>query len=160
MLVAVIVDWYGPFEGLNDFTAAMGNSQEWPKGTRTFYLALGSHNKFRYIGLTENPAARFRDHPKIKDYGNKRFFAGEIVTQGISGRRRSPRSPDLAMAEHALISYFQPELNSHLLLKQLTDCVSIFSRFFDPNDYVTPRRPLPTKFPPVIAYNSWTGQFE
>ena len=155
MPVAVIVDWYGPYDSFNSFRAS---AREWAENTRILYMALGAYNKIRYVGLTEKPGSRFYNHKKLLDDGNKAFFVGEIVTQGISGRRASKRAPDLDLAEHALISYLVPELNERRTQVALSDCVSVFSRFFDPDDGETPVMPLP-KFPLVIAYNSWSGVF-
>ena len=155
MPVAVIVDWYGPY---NSFDAFRSAAREWVKNARILYMALGTYNKVRYVGLTEKPRHRFYNHPKLRDPGNTAFFAGEIVTQGISGPRSAKRAPDLNLAEHALISYLEPEMNERRTAGIPADCVSVFSRFFDPNDGETPVSPLP-KFPLVIAYNCWSGEF-
>lgn len=157
MPVSVIVDWYGPFETVDTFKAEL---RQWDKGVRTLYMALGSHNRIRYVGLTETPYSRFNNHPKVMDENNRRFYAGQIVTQGISGRRRSKRAPDLSLTEHASIAYLAPELNKQLKAKDLPDCVCVYSRFFSLDDYETQIWPLPeNKFPPVIAYSSWSEGF-
>ena len=77
-----------------------------------------------------------------------KFHIGRIVTQGISGRRNTKQRPDLKLAEHALVRYFQPELDTNLVHTDLEDSISIFSCFFDPADpgLETVWRPLP-KFP-------------
>ena len=53
MPVAVIVDWYGPYKSYRAFQREAANN--WPKGTRTLYMALGRHKTYRYIGLTRRP---------------------------------------------------------------------------------------------------------
>lgn len=74
-----------------------------------FNMALGSYDKFRYVGMIESPNSRANNHPKLKDEQDRSFYTGNIVTQGISGPRSSRHSPDLAVAEHVLIYDLQPE---------------------------------------------------
>ena len=152
MPVAVVVDWYGPYKSFDDFKEAM---KGWSTKERTLYMALGSHNKVRYIGMTENPQSRPNQHPKLREQNNKTFYTGNIVTQGISGRRSRKHAPDLAIAEHILIRSMQPELNTKLVYTVPNDCVSVFSRFFTTDNDEVPHNPLP-KFPSLIAFNSWT----
>ena len=154
MPVAVIVDWYGPYIGLDDFKDAM---KGWSKKERTLYMALGSYNTVRYIGMTENPRSRPNNHPKLEEPDNKRFYTGRIVTQGISGRRSRKHAPDLTIAEHALIYCLEPELNDKLVNTLPDDCVSVYSRFFKVEAENEVHAPLP-KFPSLIAFNSWSGR--
>ena len=154
MPVAIIVDWVGPFDNFNEFRKQV--RENWGSVNKCVYMAIGAHNVINYIGLTKNPTGRFYNHPKMCDESNRRFFIGEIVSQGVSGRRRQATRPDLNIAEHALIAALQPRLNSRRLSSSISDCVSVFSRFFSPNDYETVIHPLP-KFPSVIAFNSYSG---
>ena len=156
MPIAVIVDWYGPYNTLRDFRAEV---EYWLSGTRTLYMALGSHNRCNYVGLTGRPDSRFRQHPKMLDERNKRFFVGEITSQGVSGRRSRVTKPDLHIAEHALIRCLSPLLNDRRKLTDPEDCVVVYSRFFDPEEVETPTNPL-RRFPSVIAYNSWSREWE
>ena len=154
MPMAVIVDWYGPYKRYSALQREAGKN--WPKGTRTLYMALGRHNTYRYIGLTRSPNQRFIRHEKMEHDGNRSFYLGEIATRGIAGRRRGrKRAPDLSYAEWALIRFLQPRLNERLMDVDPDDCVSVFSRFFDRRDYETPINPLP-KFPRLLGYDSWT----
>ena len=152
MPVAVIVDWYGPYNSFDDFKEAM---KGWSTRERTLYMALGEYNKIRYIGMTQNPQSRPNNHPQLQEQNNKTFYTGNIVTQGISGRRSSRRAPDLKIAEHILIQSMKPELNAQLVNTVPSDCVSVYSRFFTTDNEEEPHNPLP-KFPSLIAYNSWT----
>ena len=157
MPVAVIVDWYGPYKGLKTFRQEVRSI--WRNDARTLYMALGSYNRVRYVGLTESPVRRICNrHEHLENGENSAFYIGEIVTQGISGRRRRKHSPDLRLAERTLIRHFQPELNSDLVEADPDDCISIFSRFYDPRDLETPSYPLP-KFPALLAYNWWAGEW-
>ena len=154
MPIAVIVDWYGPYKSYRAFQREAG---DWPRGTRTLYMALGRYNTYRYIGLTRSPNLRFvnHNHKKMEHRRNKTFYIGEITTQGIVGRRGGrKRAPDLRYAEWALIRFLQPELNDQQRDTDPDDCVSIYSRFFDRKDYETPINPLP-KFPRLLGYDSW-----
>ena len=154
MPVAVIVDWYGPYAGLRHFRQMV--RENWSDDRRTLYMALGRYNKIRYIGLTETSFARICNrHSKLEHEDNRTFYVGEIVTQGISGPRRRKHAPDLRLAEHALIRYFQPELNTNFIDTEPDDCVSVFSRFYDPNDLETPRYPLP-RFPAFVGFSWWS----
>ena len=73
----------------------------------------------------------------------------------MSGPRRRLHAPDLRLAEHALIRYLKPGLNTKFIGTEPDDCVSVFSRFYDPDDFVTPTYPLP-RFPGLVAYNWWS----
>ncbi len=157
MPVAVIVDWFGPYKGLKAFRQAVRGN--WRNDARALYMALGSYNIVRYIGLSESPVTRIcNQHANLEEGDNSTFYIGEIVTQGISGPRRRKRPPDLRLAERTLIRYFQPELNTDFTETDPEDCVSIFSRFYDPDDLETPRYPLP-KFPSLVAYNWWSREW-
>lgn len=153
---AIIVDWYGPFESPKDFRKEM---RLWQSGCRALYMGLGRGNVINYIGLTTEPATRFYNHAKLRSLENLRFYCGEVVSQAVAGRRTSTCPPDLKIAEHALIAFFQPKLNARLTESDPDDCVVVYSRFFDPRDGETPRARL-RKFPPVIAYNSWAEEWE
>ena len=48
--------------------------------------------------------------------------------------------------------------NENLVDSDPDDCVSVFSRFFDKNDYVSPINPLP-KFPRLLGYDSWAEEW-
>jgi len=152
MPIAVIVDWYGPYRSCKAFQQ---EARTWPQGTRTLYMALGSYNKYHYIGLTENPQSRFINHGRLEHERNRTYYIGEITTQGMVGRRRGRRRPpDLRYAEWALIRFLQPKLNDQQRGADPDDCVSIYSRFFDRRDYETPINPLP-RFPRLLGYDSW-----
>ena len=155
MPYAVVVDWYGPYRGVDSFVSEM---RRWTGGMRTLYMALGSGNVVRYVGSSTNPASRFYNHQKLRDKGNRRFFAGVITSQGITGPRPTARPPDLAHAEHILIRVLAPTLNEKLVGTDPDDCVSVFSRFFAPDDDETPINPLP-KFPSLVGYNCWLAQY-
>ena len=154
MPVAVIVNWYGPYGSFGEFKEAM---KTWSEKERTLYMALGSYNTFRYVGMTESPNTRPYGHPKLKDKANSSFYTGNIVTQGISGPRSRFHSPDLAISEHVLIYGLKPELNDKMKYAAPRDCVSVYSQFFRTDNEDIPHRPL-IKFPTLIAFDSWTGE--
>ena len=154
MPIAVIIDWYGPYWNLEALEEAM--KEDWAEVPRAVYMALASGNTYQYIGLTTNPTRRInRHHVKLADRDNTKFFVGEIVTQGISGRRRVRTPPDLRLAETTLIRCLQPALNERKIRYDPDDCVSIFSCFYDPQDYETAIFPL-KKFPLHIGFNPWS----
>ena len=154
MPVAVIVDWDGPYNSFDDFKKAM---KEWSTNERTLYMALGSHNIVRYIGMTESPQSRPNQHPKLRDPKNRTFYTGNIVTQGISGRLSRKHAPDLTIAEHMLIWSIRPELNTRLVCKVPDDCVSVFSRFFTADNNEVSHNPLPKFGTYILAGSSfWT----
>lgn len=152
MPVAVIVDWYGPYQSFDEFREAM---KGWSMKERTLYMAVGSYNRVRYIGMTESPRTRPIQHPKLLERNNRTFYTGNIVTQGISGPRSRKHAPDLAIAEHILIRSIKPELNTRMVRTLPNDCVSVFSRFFTTDNDAVPHDPLP-KFPFLIAFHSYT----
>lgn len=155
MAVAVVVDWYGPYS-LQEFKSEM---RTWDRGTKALYFAVRSGNVVSYLGLTESPHTRFNCHPKIEHEMNLRFYCGEIVSQGLSGRRQRTKPTDLCIAEHALIAWHKPELNARLTHRDLDDCVVVYSRFFDRDDVESVVCPL-IKFPSVIAYNSYSREWD
>ena len=152
---AIIIDWYGPYESKNDLKA---EAKGWADGTCTLYMGVQSYGRVGYIGLTEGPRTRFDNHEKLAHPDNRFFFIGEIATRGASGRRIKKHRTDHAAAEHALIAYMQPPLNSRLVERDLKDCCVVFSRFFSKNDYETPIDVLP-KFPRIVAYDSYREEF-
>lgn len=156
MPIAVIVHWFGPYKGLKALRAEV--KAEWKGRWRTLYMALSRGNKPQYVGLTERPCDRIFDetHFKLKHRDNKMFYIGYIATQGSTGPRNGGHPPDLKLAEHALISFLQPRLNTNKK-KKPKDCVSIFSCFYD-EDYKTPTNPL-QKFPTILAYNSFSDEW-
>ncbi|MCY4138624.1 MAG: hypothetical protein OXF56_10205 [Rhodobacteraceae bacterium] len=89
MPVAVIVDWYGPYTDIGEF---IGEARLWETGTRTLYMALRDYNVGQYVCMTQRPNTRPIDHPGLQQEENKKFFIGEIATQGISGRRNGQQS--------------------------------------------------------------------
>ena len=156
MPIAVIVDWYGPYTS----KAALRDEMRcWASGTRSLYMGIKRGNIVNYIGLTNRPESRMNNHEKLAHPDNVKFFCGEIVTRGIGGRRATKCKTDLKLAEHALIAYLKPAQNATLSKRNLDDCVVLYSRFFDGVDGETPRNPLP-KFPRVIAYNSWSDEWD
>ena len=153
---AVIVDWYGPYFSKEELRQ---EAKDFDDGTCVLYMALKARNIVNYIGLTERPQSRFNNHEKLVHPDNKTFYVGEIITRGTGGRRRFKHRADHKLAEHALISYFDPNLNSSLNKKELADCCVIYSRFFDTEDAELPTAVLP-KFPRMIAYNSWKQDWD
>jgi hypothetical protein len=89
---------------------------------------------------------------------NVKFFWGEIVSQGVGGKRSTKCKTDLKEAEKAIVSYLAPDQNDRLKEDVPKDCVVVYSRFFDKNDWQCPKNPLP-KFPKIIAYNSWSREW-
>lgn len=156
MPIAVIVDWYGPYNSLDKIENVVKN--EWWEEPRTLYMALSKGNIYQYVGLTENAPSRInRSHPKLNHKDNKTFYVGHIVTQGITGPRNSKHRTDLRLAERALICFLEPVLNERNT-SEPKDHVSIFSCFYAPKDHDTATNPLP-KFPRVLAYDPYTLQW-
>ena len=154
MAIAIIVDWYGPYSTVQ---ALRGDMRCWSSGVKALYMGVKSSNIVNYVGLTSSPATRMNNHAKLGHDDNKKFFCGEIVSQGVGGRRRTKCKTDLKLAEHALIAWLQPPQNSALKMRDLEDCIVLYSRFFDDDDSVI--NPLP-EFPKVIAYNSWNERWD
>ena len=101
MPVAVMVDWYRPYTGLDALRDVI--HAEWEGVPRALYMALARWNTYQYIGLTTNPPNRIHEgHEHLNHKDNNRFYVGEIVTQGITGPRNGRQPPDLRLAEHAL----------------------------------------------------------
>lgn len=152
MAIAVIVHWFGPYKDLDALRDEV--KVNWKGKWRTLYMALSSGNKYQYVGLSTKPRGRINDeqHHNLKHRDNKTFYIGNIVTQGRTGPQSGGQPPDLRLAEHALISFLQPALNTKKK-SEPTDCISIFSCFYD-EDYELHTKPPLSKFPRVLAYNS------
>ena len=158
MPVAVIIDWYGPYNSLEDFIA---DAKRMPQNGRYLYMGVKAGNIVNYIGLTKRPSSRFDYHRNMEHSENKKFYFGEIVTKGLAGRKTKGAKKtalDLDIAEHALILELDPPLNDKRKQSNPDDCVSIFSRFFDVDDGEKPVRTLP-KFPRLIAYDWWDDEW-
>lgn len=151
MAVAIIVDWYGPYLKKNDLRDEL---KSWAPGTKTLYMGTSTDGTVNYVGMTSQPATRLNNHEKLADPVNTRFWGGEIVSQGVGGRRSSRQKVDHEIAEHALIAWLTPSLNKKLVSRDLADCVVLYSRFFDRKDGEKVVKG-PPEFPAVIAYNSW-----
>ena len=158
MPIAVIVEWYGPYDSFDKLKEAV--KKEWKK-ERTLYMALARGNKYQYIGRTNTPPDRINsNHKKLNHKDNEKFYIGQIVTQGITGPRNGGQPPDLKLAENTLIRALKPDLNIKNKYTDPYDIVSIFSCFYDPDsekdEAVT--NPLP-KFPKMLAYNPYTEEW-
>jgi hypothetical protein len=156
MAEAIIIDWYGPYNSKDDLRH---EAKDFNDGTAILYMALKNRNIVNYIGMTTKPHSRFDNHEKLANAAHKHFYIGEITTRGAGGRRSTKHRSDHRMAEQALIAYLQPALNSNLREKDLEDCCVVYSRFFSVLNGEEPINVLP-KFPRVIAYNSWSEEWD
>lgn len=156
MPIAVIIDWYRQYHSKDELKEAM---KSYDTGDRVVYMALKKGNVVNYIGMTEQPWSRMNNHEKMAHPDNIRFFCGNIETKGLPGRRTGKAKIDLKMTENALISWFQPELNTKLKNNALHDCIVIYSRFFEDSEEIIVSNPLP-KFPKLLAYNYYSEEWE
>jgi hypothetical protein len=157
MGIAVIINWYGPYSTKADLARAM--KETWGKGEKCLYMASGVSGRVRYLGRTDNPAARLANHEKMADAANCSFYCAEIDSQGVSGPRSGRCQPDLDIAERTLIALLRPELNERGTRSLPGDCVVIYSRFFDAEDGFR-RVDTPPGFPQLIAYDGWTDRWD
>lgn len=157
MGIAVIVNWYGPYESKTNLFEAMKES--WEKGSKCLYMAVGGDDAVRYLGRTDNPGTRLANHEKMADRGNVGFYCAEIDSQGVSGPRGTLCQRDLDIAERTFIGVLQPELNERGLNSPPDNCVVIYSRFYDSGEGET-RVEAPVGFPNLIAYDSWTDRWD
>ena len=160
MPVAVIVDWYGPYTGLEGLREVVQAERQGVP--RVLYMALARWNKCQNVGLTTSPRNRIHEgHDQLNHKDNERFYIGQIVTQRITSPRHGGQPPDLRLAEHALISFLQPALNKYKKSTEPLDCILIFSCFYHPKskagDYEPDANPLP-KFPILLAHNTYSQQ--
>lgn len=163
MPIAVIIDWYGPYNSYDEFKE---DASWFGKNSKLIYMALSSHNKYEYIGLTTNPKSRFRNHHKIdpsleSERQIKSFYLGEITTKGLPGRKRGKVPSDLDAAEAILIKHLQPQRNSRGVKSLPKDCCVLYSRFFrgeTVEEWAVNYDPL-KKFPKLLAYDSWRDEF-
>lgn len=156
MGIAIIVDWYGPYRSKSELAASM---KHYSAGTKCLYMAAGRDGRIRYIGRTEGPASRLNNHEKMALARDADFYCGNIVSQGVAGRRATACKTDLGAAERALVVRLQPELNDHLKKGEVGDCVVIYSRFWDAETEER-RVPPPQGFPHLLAFDSYTGQWD
>ncbi|MDF3414481.1 hypothetical protein HKX54_08445 [Sulfitobacter sp. M57] len=160
MPIAVVVDWYGPYKTYAELRVG---ARDWEKGSKVLYMGLEKRDdgtnmaNVRYIGLSTNPSTRLQNHTKLRDPSLSAYYIGEISTAGIPGKRKRQIAPDLDAAEGALIALVQPDLNTNRK-KPPNDCVVVYSRFFAKQDPWEPER-TPVWFPPLVAYNSWSGEW-
>jgi len=155
--VASVVDWYGPY---NSYDRLVAEARQMATN-RCIYMGIGGPTnslEVLYVGLSTRPNTRFNNHHALQAQNIKQFYIGEITTSGLPGRRRKKVPTDLDATEHALIAYLRPELNVRRKSTLPEDCVSVFSRFFGKNNWEKPK-PTPYFFPPVIAFNTYSGEW-
>ena len=144
MPVAVIVDWYGPYQ------KGMSLGGWWRDGERVLYMAWRKGNVCHYVGLTKaHPEKRLKHHNKVKK--QDLLYIGRIVTSGIPGPRLLDLPKDLGAAEHALIFALKPDDNVQKMRKPPDDCVVVYGRIFDRDG--NPVNNPPPKFPILVSYD-------
>jgi hypothetical protein len=156
MGIAIIIDWYGPYATKDALEVAMKGYDD---GTKCLYMAVNDEGRVTYLGRTSRSSSRMANHEKMARTGNSQFYCGDIVSQGVAGRRTTVCKTDLGTAEHALIACLKPEHNEKLKAAALGDCVVVYSRFFDGADEEK-RIEAPAAFPPLVAYDSWTKRWD
>jgi hypothetical protein len=156
MGIAIIIDWFGPYAGKEALSESMKGYDE---GTKCLYMAAGHDGRVRYLGRTERPATRLNNHEAMALAHDCDFFCGNIVSQGVGGRRARQCKTDLGTAERALIVALQPEKNKNLKEGDIGDCVVIYSRFWKAESEDDRTEP-PTGFPTILAYDSWSKRWD
>lgn len=156
MGIAIIIDWYGPYGSKADLNNAM--KQYW-EDAKCLYMAMNSGGGLHYLGRTEAPRTRMQNHEKMAIALDCDFYCGNIVSQGVGGRRAQKCRTDLSTAEAALIASLDPKANRQGRGRKPEDCVVIYSRFWGGVDDEE-RRETPAGFPPLIAYDSYTDRWD
>lgn len=143
MPVAVIIDWYGPYEKGEPL------GRQWRDGDKVLYMAWRKGNVCHYVGQTKaSPQRRLVQNDKVQE--DDRLYIGRIVTSGIPGPKPLRIPTDLREAEHALIFALQPDDNVQNVRTPPDDCVVVYGRVFDRSG--SPVEP-PPKFPILVAYD-------
>lgn len=157
--IAVVVDWWGPYIGINAALDRVKNG-EWEEGWKSLYMGLGSGNVCEYVGRSMNLHERLKHHRS--DSGSKlnhdaRIYVGRIVSPGKPGPRKMARDvpDDLDFAERMMVFVLQPADNEKLQNEPPEECGVVFSRLFDPKEHDKPTTfgKFPPKFPVLAAHN-------
>ena len=158
MVISVIIDWWGPYNGIEDARKRMPMPQHWGSDAKALYMGLGSSNVCHYIGRTTgDPRKRMKESHHKLDEGAK-IYVGEISSPGILGPRRNwSVSADHETAESVRIFVLKPKDNKSYKERPPENSGVVFSRLFDADYHEIPARP-PPKFPILAAYDSSRDQ--
>lgn len=153
--VAVVIDWFGPFKGIQEANEAAEENL-----TEGLYLFIGkakhqkSPPKILYVGVSEFLPGRLTpQHHKLPNIsGDPLIWLGGIASYGIPGRVSHNL---IHHAESAIVYFIQPPLNDRKASFPPDFPITVFNRWWRKN-YKTPRKQRPHRaWPDIIEFTGW-----
>ena len=142
--VALIVDWSGPFDSIEDAKKA---AKEF-KLSEVLYLATGKrkyqrYSTMQYVGISNDLQSRFTKHRTLPEVtGDFKLWIGEISSHGIAGRRAQSHpvahGRAVELAEWALAYFLALPLNVRKRTTPPSESVMLVNRWFR-DDFDTKR---------------------
>ncbi len=152
--VAIIIDWYGPYDLESAKSAA---KEDYGPG---LYMLIGkvksqkSPSKLQYIGIADKLDKRLGNNNIAisKLTQELEIWMGEVASFGVPGRKRKATDPMLDFAELAHIYFLDPPLNTKGRENPPSESVVVYNRWWK-RDYETLRvkRPHPD-WPELIDF--------
>ena len=152
--IAIVIDWYGPYS-LEEAKSA--SKLHFNSG---LYMAIGkikyqkTKSKLQYIGLAKSLEYRLcNGHKKLcMVCTGLQIWLGEIVSNGVSGKKDKATNRLLDLAEWAHIYFADIQLNEKKTSNPPDKPVTVVNRWWKIND--TPRiRKVHKDWPELIDYH-------
>ncbi|MBI5189776.1 MAG: hypothetical protein HZA22_03755 [Nitrospirae bacterium] len=138
--LAIVVDWFGPYTLEAATKAAKG---QFDSG---LYMVIGkkknqkSESKLQYIGIANDLSSRVcSSHECIELVTRERkIWLGEVVTNGVPGKKTKTTDPRLDYAEWAHAYFLPVEINEKKTSNPPDRTVTVLNRWWK-TDLITPR---------------------
>lgn len=147
MLIAIVVDWYGPFSSFDE----AANKLSGYGLDEGLYLAIGKRKgqrqkRLQYVGISQDVKDRIdpRKHHRLKFITRDLYlWVGEVASHAVAGRPRDRQpvahSITVNLAEWCLAYFFRLPLNKKKRNNPPPRPVILINRWFQ-TDFETPRR--------------------
>lgn len=153
--LAVIIDWFGPYNNLDDAKAAA--KKDYKGG---LYMAIGKTAKqkgtakLQYIGISEKLVNRIGNYHEKLDELKKPFqiWLGKMASVGLPGKKTQVRDKRIDFSEKAHIYFLQLPLNNLHKKYPPKYPITVINRWWRV-DYERKRKRRPhSSWPDIIDY--------
>lgn len=161
--IAVVVDWYGPYERENFpdtlKAACQVASEEWGRG---LYAVVGNKTGQRrgprhllYVGVGDPLHRRLTPrHHAIGKIDNGQIWLGHANVPGIPGRRRKKIHPHLDSAEWAHVYFLQTLFNEKKTMRPPDISCVVINRWWG-TDFETPHDRPAARWADIIEFDEF-----
>ena len=152
--VAIVVDWFGPYDYGDAFSAACEDFQG------GLYMGIGkikhqkSQAQLQYIGISSNSLSdRLKYHSSLSKLNQElSLWLGEVASFGVPGKKNKVTEPQLDLAEWLHIYFLRLPLNQKKLQHPPYTPATVLNRWWF-TDYETPRKQRPSPcWPDLIDF--------